>query len=540
MPHHRDGYQTALSGVGALILAVAVLPLLFLGVQGATLLNTEAIEVFTRPDTGWAVLRTLSLGLGVAALCVGIALPLAWLTHSTDLPGRRFFQLGLNLPLAVPSYVSGFIVMATLGHGGWLHELLRPLGVEQMPEIRGGLGATLALLYSYPFALIGLQAALESLDPRLWEAARSLGCSPWRAWRTVVLPQLRAPLLSGGLLIALYTVGDFGAVSLLRYKSLSYIIYLRQDSLSDAYRHEAVFLALMLVVIAVGLVIGSEKAGGEVQQALSAQSHGRPWPVVRLGRWRWPAFGLCCAVFGLGVALPVGLVAWWLARGLALGHTIPLPTAATLITLLLGVVGALLIVAVAAFPALLSRFGDEAASRRVRLTSHVGYALPGIVVALALLSAVTAWAWPLYQTVQLLLIAYLIRFLPLAMHTLSESLMRQSPSLYDAARSLGCTPPRAWWRVILPNSRAALAAGWLAVFIAVIKELPITLLLGPIDFGEGILEDPPRFETLATRIWTLTADEYFSEVAPVVLLLLATATVGLLLRPDTQHRRGAP
>ncbi|MEL6178530.1 MAG: ABC transporter permease subunit, partial [Myxococcota bacterium] len=385
MPHQHDGHRLFLRLVGALILGLALLPLVFLGLQATTLLHTEATAVFVRSDTWVAVLRTLALGVGVALLCMGLSLPLAWLTHSTDLPGRRFFQLSLNLPLAVPSYVSGFIVMATLGHGGWLHELLRPWGVEQMPNIRGGVGATLALLYSYPFALLSLQATLHTLDPRLWEAARSMGCSPWQAWRTVIVPQLRVPLLSGGLLIALYTIGDFGAVSLLRYKSLSYIIYLRQESLSDVYRQESVFLALMLVAIAVVLVVASERVGGQVQQALSAQSHGRPWPVVPLGRWRWPAFALCSSVFGLGVALPVLLVAGWLWRGVRLGHTIPMPTGAAVITVVLGVLGAVLVMVVAAFPALMARFGDRRASRQVQLVAHVGYALPGIVVALALL-----------------------------------------------------------------------------------------------------------------------------------------------------------
>ncbi len=517
-------------------LGLVALPVLFLLYQSASLLTGEAVAVLWASSTWWATLRTVVYGLVVGVLCLGLALPLAWVTHCTDLPGRRFFQVVLNLPLAVPSYVSAYVVVAALGHGGWVHFLLEPLGVESMPDVRGGVGATLALLWSYPFALLVVQAALARLDPRLWEAAQSLGASPWQAFRRVVLPTLTPALGAGFLLVALYAISDFGAVSLLRFKTLSFVIYQRHDSILETYQDEAVFLSLLLVVIAGLFVAGLELMRGRVTASLSSQAAHRPWPVVPLGRWRAPATAFCVAVALVGVGLPIAVVAWWLGRGLYLGHDVGIPWRATSISAALAVVAAVVALGAAVAPALLGRFGRESDAAAVRVAALMGYALPGIAVGLALVSMVTANAYALYQTVTLLVAAYVIRFLPLALHTLSESLLAQNRRVYDAARSLGLGPTRAVTRVVLPMSRPALWAGLLAVLIAVIKELPVTLLLAPIQVGLPGMQ-PVQFETLATKIWSLTVDEFLSQVAPVVLILLALATAGLLLRPDTTKLR---
>lgn len=514
--------------VAALI--VIGLPILFLLVQAGLLLGDESVATLWSGDTWWAVVRTVTFGIVTAALCVSLALPLGWLTHCTDLPGRRAFQVLLNLPLAVPSYVSAYVVIAALGHGGWAHSLLGPLGVESMPDLRGGFGATLALLWAYPFCLLIVQAGLARLDPRLWEAALSLGASPWVAFRAVILPQLRPSLAAGGLLVALYAVSDFGAVSVLRFKTLSFVIYQRHDSILDTYQNEAVFLSLLLVVIAGLFVVGLEAVQGRSVSALTSAV--RPWPMVRLGRWRGAATAFCGAMVGLGVGLPLVVVLWWMGRGLWLGHTLEWPWRAAGITSGLALIGATVSVAVALLPAILGRFGRARDARFVRLGSLMGYALPGIVVGVALISIVARHAFPLYQTTALLLFAYVIRFVPLGVHTLADALAAQNRRMVDAARSLGCTPGQALWRVVLPNARAAMWAAWLAVLIAIIKELPVTLLLAPVNIEVPGLS-PTRFDTLAMRIWSLTVDEFLSQVSPVVLLLLLIAGAGLLLRPDT-------
>jgi iron(III) transport system permease protein len=509
--------------VGVALTALVVLPLVFL-VWRALALGAEGhAEVLWQPATGRAILQTLGLSLGVGVTCVALAVPLAWWTHCTDLPGRRFFRIALNLPLAVPTYVSGFLVIVLLGPMGWLQGLLAPLGVERLPDVYGFPGAYLALLFAYPLALLSLQAALARVDPRLWEAARSLGGGSWRAFRTVVLPELRPAMASAVLLVGLYVMGDFGAVSLMRYESLSYLIYLRYGLLFD--RHEAIFLALVLIALAVMTVVALQRLGGRVRPALSGLGARRSWPVVRLGRWRWVAWASCTLVFGLMVVLPVVVVLLWLGRGIALGHAIPLPWTAAMTSIGVGVLSCAVVVGLALLPALLARFGSARTAGSVRLLAHTGYALPGIVVALAFVFLSVQYALPLYQTLTLLMLAYVVRFLPLGVDALSDALAGQSPRLYEAARGLGATHRAALRRVVLPNTLPAVWAALLAVFIAVIKELPATLLLSPIGM-----------RTLATQIWSYTGDAYYSAAAPPILILLALAGIGLLLRPATATR----
>ena len=231
-------------------------------------------------------MRTVWLGLGVGSLCVALALPLAWLTHATDLPGRRFFRFALNLPLAVPSYVAGFVVIATFAAGGWLQTVL---GIENPPEIYGVFGVTLALLFTYPFALLPLQAALTRTDPRLWESARSLGAGPWRTFFRVIFPDCEARWRAVGCWSRSTPSATSGASRLLRFHSLSFLIYLRYRSLFD--RNEAVFLSLLLAGIASGLR-RCASALARTLHARSLESWSEP-PVANDSPWLVEVAGIC-------------------------------------------------------------------------------------------------------------------------------------------------------------------------------------------------------------------------------------------------------
>jgi iron(III) transport system permease protein len=522
-PPSRRGHP--LLHAGGLVLAAAVaLPLLYLLIRAVGLAGGPDPAVLLDPETGWALWRSLALAAGVAMFCVLLAVPLAWLGHATDLPGRRFFRVALNLPLAVPSYVSGFVVAAVLGPRGWLQQWLAPLGIERLPDIHGAPGATLALLFTYPYALLPMQAALARMPPALWEAGRSLGLSPTRCFLRIVLPAMRPSMAGGGLLVALYVLSDFGAVSLMRFHSLSYVIYLRYQSLFD--RGQAVYLALTLAVLALGVLLLQRMLEGRSRPAVGMRGGNRPWPRIALGRWRWPAFALCAAVALAGLGLPLAVVALWLLGGSGAAASIGALGTETLATLGAGVVSAAFIVTLAMLPALLLRFGDRRMARLVSASSHVGYALPGIVVALSLVYLAMQVVPGIYQTHGLLLFAYAVLFLPLALASLRDGIEGQDPRLYEAARSLGCTTSSAFGRVVIPVARPAIWAGLLVVLLSVIKELPATLLLSPLGF-----------QTLATRIWSLTEDGFFAAAAPAVAVLLLLAGIALMLRPDVVRRQ---
>ena len=501
--------------LGVILALVVVSPLAWIGLRawegGEAELRSVLLTWDVLESSGWSVL----LAAIVSSLCVGLSVPLAWLTHATDVPGRRVFRRLVALPLAVPSFVSGFVVVASLGPSG-------PLQGLGLPPVYGLFGAVVALCFTYPYALIPIQAALTQVDPRTWEAARALGASPTRAFYEVVWPQIRPSAASGGALVALYTLGDFGAVSLLRYPSLSYLIYQRYSS--PFSRREAVWYALALVALALVMVAVARALGRQVKKA-RAVGQQRAWPVIPLGRWRWPAFALCAASAGFGAALPIGVVAWWLIRGLRAGNTLVDLSGETFNSVWMAAGAAVLVTAGGMAPALLGRFGKAGVARWVNAACYLGYALPGVVVALALVFMGTrAMPW-LYHSVWMLQLAYMVRFLPQASGALSDGLMAQNPRLYDAARALGCSPNGALWRVVLPAALPALAASALAVFLSVVKELPATLLL-----------KPPGFSTLAQRIWSLTQDAFFTAASPTVLVLLSLALVALWLRPDSATR----
>jgi iron(III) transport system permease protein len=502
---------------GALLAVVVVAPLSWIVLRAFSERGAAASVVFSEAmleGTVWSV----ALAAAVALTCVMLSVPLAWLTHATDVPGRRHFRRLLVLPLAVPSYVSGFVVVASLGPSGTFGKLGLPL-----PDVYGFFGAYVALLFTYPYVLLPVQAAIARVDPRTWEAARSLGASPLRAFRRVVWPSIRPAATRGGLLVGLYVLGDFGAVSLLRFPSLSYLIYVRYSS--PFMRNEAVWYALVLLAVA-----GAFLALGQLVEQRSRRGRAlgspRAWPTIELGRWRWPAFALCAGVVAAGALLPIGVVAWWLVRGLSAGNTLVSLHVETFNSFGLSVAAAFIITTVGLVPALIQRFDPGRFARVLDRLVHVGYTLPGLVVALALVYMGTrAFPW-LYHTVWMLQLAYLVRFLPQASSTLVDGLQQQNPRLYEAARSLGATPVGAIRRVVLPVALPSLAAAALAVFISVVKELPATLLL-----------KPPGFSTLAQRIWSLTQDAFFTATAPTVFVLLGLALGALWLRPDSAVRR---
>lgn len=498
--------------VSGLVVAAGLIPVGFLLIRACGL--TESAAVLVEQETWWALWRTFALGLGTGIFCSALSLPLAWWTHATDLPGRRFFRVALNLPLAVPSYVGGFVILVSFAPGGWWDVLF-----SQSVSIYGGLGAFLAIAFTFPLALLNLQSALSRMDPRLWEAARSLGATPGQAFWRVVFPQLKSAFARGTLLVSLYAVGDFGAVSLLRYKSLSYLIYVRYKSLFG--RGEAVWLSLLLVVVAVILVTLLIHIGGKSAESLSTQATVRVWPVIQLGKWKHPAFAFCTSVVSVGVCLPVCVVCFWLLRGIVLGNPPDFSFEVLGASLWVSGAAAIMIVGLGIFPTILSKyFSRQRSYFRMQIIMHLGYALPGIVVALSFVSFSVKWTPILYQSFPLLFLAYAVRFFPLAVHTMDDALSTQNQNLFRAARGLGCSPWQAVARVIVPEMKPAVVVAAVAIFITVLKELPLTLILRPI----GV-------QTLATHIWALTEDAYFGAVSLSVLLLLMLAAMGLLLRP---------
>ena len=230
---------------GAFVAGLALLPLGYLVVR-ALEADAAALDLVVRPRTFQVAASTVALALLVGAGTIAVGVPLAWLTTWTDLPGRRAWMVLTTVPLAIPSYVTGFAFLAAFGPRGALQGLLAPLGVGRLPSIGGLFGATLVLvLASYPYVLLATRAAILRTDPAVEDAARLLGDRRAAAFRRVTLPVLGPAIAAGALLAILYALADFGAVSLLQFDSFSRAIYVQYRASFD--RSLAAILAIMLV-----------------------------------------------------------------------------------------------------------------------------------------------------------------------------------------------------------------------------------------------------------------------------------------------------
>jgi iron(III) transport system permease protein len=513
-----------LLAAGLVVAAISLLPAVYLLVRAADA-SSEAWSLLFRGRTLALLGNTLGLALAVTACATAISLPLAWLTTRTNLPGRRVWTALLCLPLALPTFVSGYVLLAAFGTGGALEAPLTQRGLP-VPPVYGFPGALLALtLSTYPYLFLALRAGLLTQDPSLLESAWSLGLTPARAFWRVTLPLLRPAFASGGLLVGLYVLSDFGAVALVQYDAFSRIIYMQYEGAYD--RAYAALLGLALVAVTVGVLALEERARGRASYHRSAKGASRAMVPVRLGFWSVPALLLCSAMVALGVGLPVGILVYWAVRGLSSGEATLLEPGLNSV-LASGLAALLAVVAALPLAVLGARFPGRLATLLER-SAYVGYALPPIVLALSLVFFGINVAPFLYGPLALLLLGYLVRFLPQAVGALRGALLQISPHLGEVAATLGHSPPSVLVRVTTPLMAPGLLAGAALVFLTAMKELPATLLLAPIGF-----------DTLATRVWSATAEGQFAQAAPPALLLLAVSAlgVGLLLSQEERARPG--
>ena len=505
-------------------MAIVALPVVYLGFRAAAS-GMPALRILAHPGTLTTLANTIVLAATTVTLSIVLGVPLAWLTECTDLPGRRAWSVVLVLPLVIPSYVGAFLFAAALGPRGLLQSgLERAFDIERLPSIYGFPGALLVLTaVSYPYVLLTTRAALSRLDPSLLEAARDLGRSPVAAFVEVALPQLKPAILAGSLLVALYVIRDFGAVSIMRFDTFTRVIYTQYRAAID--RGGASALALLLIVVALTILAIERRARGEQNAgAATVRTPRRPTPIP-LGRAQWPAVALCAGVALVSLGLPGAVLTWWLIRGMAegvaVGSGIDIAAAAGR-SLLAGGLAALVTVLAALPIAWVGARDRGRLGRTAEITGHVGYALPGVAVALAFTFFGARWAGSLYQTIWILIVAYVVLFLPLAADPVRVAMERVDPRLESAARGLGRGPLATFRAITLPLVAPGMGAGAALVFLSAVKELPATLILGPYGFS-----------TLATLVWSRVSEAYFAEAAlPALLLILLSSlpTAALMLR----------
>ena len=313
-----------LSLTASIIGFALLLPVIYLLIRTLDAGAESLADILLRPRTAAIILRSVVLVAIVSGASAILALSLGWLIERTDLPFRRAWSILTVLPLVMPSYIVAFLFISVFAPLGILHRLVtEPLGIEKLPSVYGLPGAAIVLvLVSYPYTLLTVRAALRGSGRALEDASRTLGKGPWETFLRVTLPQLRPALASGSLLVALYTISDFGAVSLLRYETFTWAIYLQYTSYVD--RTAAAALSLVLVGLAVLLFLVETSAHGDrpLEDTHQAELGGADSPSVPLGVWKYPALALCSLVALVALVIPMAVLLFWLIRGARRGRAL--------------------------------------------------------------------------------------------------------------------------------------------------------------------------------------------------------------------------
>ena len=407
--------------VPAILVGLAMLlPLTYLVIRSIGA-SDEAWRLLFRVQTVYTLGRTVTLIATVSVASVLIAVPIAWLTVRTDLPFRRVWTVLTVLPLVIPSFVGAFLMVSALGPKGLLQQFLSgPFGIDRLPEIYGLPGATLTLaLLSYPYVLLTVRSALVNLDPAMEESARGLGHGPLRTFWKVTLPQLRPSIAAGSLLVGLYTLSDFGAVSLMRFPTFTSVIY---QQLQYADRSIAAVLSLVLVGMAVVILVSENVSRGRLRYYQANTSAPRVPRVFRLGRWKGPSLAFCGGIVIFALVIPMAVLGFWLIRGVSSGEPLLLLWEATRNSLLVSGLAAIAAVVLSVPVAAMVVRHPSVLSRILEPVSFTGYALPGVVIALTLVFFGANYARPVYQTAWLLIFAYVVLFFPVALGAVRSSL----------------------------------------------------------------------------------------------------------------------
>jgi len=507
--------------VPAVLVALAmVLPVAYLVLRALDADLQTALELIWRQRTLDLLLNTGALVAGVLTLATVISLPLAWLTTRSDIPFRRSINLLAILPLAVPGYVMAYALIGLSGNYGFLAQVF---GIT-LPRPQGWFGATLALsLYTYPFLYLNLRSAIQGLDPSIEESARALGSSPMDVFYRITLQHLRPAFAAGWLVIGLYVLGDFGAVALMRYEAFSYAIYTQYTGAFD--RVYAALLALMLISLAMVFVWWEGRLRDGRHYSRVGTGTPRQREPVRLGAWRYPALGFVAVVILAALGLPLVVMGFWLSLapvwpavpGLlsAFGASLSAAVPAALLAGVLALPVALLAVR---YPSPLASLVDRAA--------FVGYAIPPLAFALAMVFLSLRSAPFLYQTLTLLVIAYALSFLALALGPIRSALYQVRPAMEETARSLGYSRLRTFLFVLVPMLRHGVLAGMILVFVIAMKELPIAFLLAPTGF-----------QTLPVSLFSRTSEGMLIAAAPyaAAIVLFSGVFIGSVLRHETRR-----
>jgi iron(III) transport system permease protein len=507
--------RAAVAILAAAVAVLSLLPFAYLYVAGLS--PADIHTLFTYPTTVPDILRTVALTVSICVLCLVIGVGAALVVVRTNVPLRRTLTVMFALPLAVPGFVSAYAAYS-----------MNLVFAPRLDIVTSFGGATVVMaLTLYPYVFLACVVAVRNIDPAQEEVARSLGAGTWRVFRRVTMPQLRIAISGSLLIVALHVLSEYGAMVQLRQRTLTTTIMAEMLDYGDYASARS--LSLLLVGLAFLLLLAGRAVSGR-GAALSIGRHAvRPAPRRQLGAGRTPVL-LASFVVPL---VAVGPAVFMTARSLLAPHRDLAVDWSQVISAagvtLLYAAAAGLAATLAALPVTwqVSRH-PSALSHLTERSVWLAHSIPNAVLALGLVFLATHLVPGLYKTSVLLVVAYVVLFLPLAISNQAVGLQAAFVRYDEAAASLGHGAWRRLWRVSMPIALPGIATGALLVGLDAGKELTTTLMLLPFDT-----------QTLATGLWATTNGESldFTAASPyaLALMLLGAVPVWLIVRRTLRH-----
>ena len=459
-------------------------------------------------DVTTLLLNTLTLFFAVIFSSLLLGLLISILTVRYEFPGSKILFSLTILPLVIPSYIGALTYVSAFSPKGLFVDLFSKYGISEIIGIEGFVGSWIVLtLFTYPYVQLICSSALRNLDSTVEDAARSLGVKKIKMYTKVVIPRLKKPIIYSSLLVGLYVISDFGAVSLMKYGTMTKAIY--SYYVININGDPVIFYSTILILLA--LVISFAQRGSEISRSAKVSGTPREITKIKLSQknkiFVLTFFGI---VIFFSLLLPVSVLSYWLIRGLANGNSVSGAlsgvagslTAATVTSFFAMVIATPIVVMISQYR---SKFGDI--FEKVTLTL---YGLPHIAVGISMLF-ITIKIFPaIYQTFTTLIISYLIVFLPQAVGGGQASMEQVKLSYIEASSGLGLSKLDTFFKVTFPLIYRGLFAGAALVFLSTMKELPQTLLLRPTGFN-----------TMAVDIWSYASEALFTQAAFSAFILLA-------------------
>ncbi|MAF74488.1 iron ABC transporter permease [Idiomarina sp. MD25a] len=479
-----------------------------------------------------SLILLVSVGFGVTILGVSTA----WCVSQYDFPGWRWVSWGLLLPLAMPAYISAYTYTGLLDYAGPVQQALRDtfdlsIGEYWFPSIRSIEGAIFVLsLVLYPYVYLITRAAFMQQSTAAFESARTLGAGPVRSFFRIALPLARPAIATGVTLALMETLADYGTMEYFGVTVFTTGIFRTWYGMGDAQGALQLASILLLFVIVLILIERYSRRQAKFYQRRSQNNNFRK-PLR--GKAAWLASAVCWLPIVLGFAIPASQLLMWSIERADIWTQASFWTL-TLNTLWLGLLAATITVALALWLAYGRRRHPTRAIRTAITTAGLGYAIPGIVIAVGILIPL-AWldhriidfskslfgvnpGLLLSGTVVALVFAYTVRFLSISLQTISSGLEQITPQMDDSARTLGASSRRIMTRIHLPLLKSSILAALILVLVDVMKELPATLVLRPFNFN-----------TLAVKAFEMASDERLADAGPPALMIVLVGLIPVLM-----------